>query len=153
MQRKISSIMQGGREKRAGQFGNFWVLEFLVKRLSRIRRESVFEYLFLKGWSIVAGVVADSSFHLIRGCSLLVHLTRRTTSLLHLEEQKISREIHMVVGPITLTFHFFGKRRFKQSTCKTFSIFQKYDDILRWDMSLIFKLLQFGSDKSKTHLN
>lgn len=49
MQRKISSMMQGGREKRAGRFGNFWVLEFLVKRLSRIRSESVFQYIFLKG--------------------------------------------------------------------------------------------------------
>ena len=29
----VVSMMQGGRKKRAGQFGNFWVLEFLVKRL------------------------------------------------------------------------------------------------------------------------
>ena len=70
MQRKISSMMQGGREKRVGRFGNFWVLEFLVKRLSRIRSESVFQYLFLKGWSIAAGVVANSTFVLIRGSFL-----------------------------------------------------------------------------------
>ena len=42
MQRKISSMMQGGRDKRVGGFGNFWVLKFLVKQLSRIRSESVF---------------------------------------------------------------------------------------------------------------
>ena len=91
MQRKISSMMQGGREKRVGRFGNFWVLEFLVKRLSRIRSESVFQYLFLKGWSIAAGVVANSTFVLIRGCFLLVHITRRTTSLLHPGANNFSR--------------------------------------------------------------
>ena len=51
--------------------------------LSRRRSESVFQYLFLKGWSIAADVVANSAFHLICGCFLLVHITRRTTSLLH----------------------------------------------------------------------
>ena len=31
----VVSMMQGGRKKRAGRFGNFWVLEFLVKRLKQ----------------------------------------------------------------------------------------------------------------------
>ena len=39
----VVSMMQGGRKKRAGRFGNFWVFPLLVKRLKQVwRKESVF---------------------------------------------------------------------------------------------------------------
>ena len=44
----VVSMKQGGREKRAGWFGNFWVLEFLVKGLKRIREVNS-SFVILKG--------------------------------------------------------------------------------------------------------